>query len=225
VLIFSYFTIVAVLFAAIERRWDFPVPRSSDAGCLFWMRSRRLSRLTTNVVGSSKEQPQNSAEQAHDQYRQKDEAPRTCAGQSGEIDLSSGAAKHEAKALGVIIKTQNMLHSPASSRTCRWQLHRLLNDKESFRPRANLTIKRKKAKWIGRTIFDRQSKDRRVECSGPAMKAPFFHSLRYSRPSHHGYGASVRSSHATCENIFTTSFEVDRSSADEEDGLDDHYGC
>jgi hypothetical protein len=56
------------------------------------------------------------------------------------------------------------------------------------------------------------------------MKAPFFHSLRYSRPSHHGYGASVRSFRATCEAIFTTSFEVDQSSADEH-GLDDRYGC
>lgn len=188
------------------------------------MRSRRLCRLTTNVVGSSKEQPQNSAQQAHDQYRQKDEVPRACAGQSGEIDLSSGAAKHEAKALGVIIKNQNVLHSPAPSRTCRWQLYRLLNDKESFRSRAKATTKRKKAKRIGRTIFGRQSKDRRVECSGPVMRAPFFHSLRYSRPSHHGYGASVRSFRATCESNFTTSFEVDQSSADEH-GLDDRYGC
>jgi hypothetical protein len=223
-LTFSYFTIAAVLFAAIARRWDFPVPRSSDASCLFRMRSRRLCQPTTKVVGSSKEQPQNSAQQAHDQYRQKDEVPRACAGQSGEIDLSSGAAKHEAKALGVIIKNQNVLHSPAPSRTCRWQLHRLLNDKESFRPRAKLTTTRKKAKRIGRTIFGRQSKDGRVECSGPVMRAPFFHSLRYSRPSHHGYGASVRSFRATYENIFTTSFEVDQSSADEH-GLDDRYGC
>jgi hypothetical protein len=75
-------------------------------------------------VGSSKEQPQNGAQQAHDQYRQKDEVPRACAGQSEEIDLSSGAAKHEAKALGVIIKNQNVLHSPARSGLCRWQLHR-----------------------------------------------------------------------------------------------------
>jgi hypothetical protein len=187
------------------------------------MRSRRSCQPTTNVVGSSKEKPQNSAQQAHDQYRQKDEVPRACAGQSGEIDLSSGAAKHEAKALGVIIKNQNVLHSPAPSRTCRWQLHRLLNDKESFRPCAKPTTKRKKAKRIGRTIFGRQSKDRRVECSGPLMKAPFFHGLPYSRPSHHGYGASVRSSGATCENIFTTSFEVDQSSDDDEHGLDDRY--
>jgi hypothetical protein len=150
--------------------------------------------------------------------------PRACAGRSGEIDLSSGAAKHEAKALGVIIENQNVLHSPAPSRTCRWQLHRLLNDKESFRPRAKPTTTRKKAKRIGRTIFDRQCKDRRVECSAPVMKALFFHSLRYSRPSHHGYGASVRSFPATCDNIFTTSFEVDQSSADEH-GLDDRYGC
>jgi len=91
-----------------------------------------LRQPTTNVVGSSKEQPQNSAQQTHDQYRQKDEVPRACAGQSGEIDLSSGAAKHEAKALGVIIKNQNVLHSPAPSRTCRWQLHRLLNDQKIF---------------------------------------------------------------------------------------------
>ncbi len=112
---------------------------------------------------------------------------------SGEIDLSSSAAKHEAKALGVIIKNQNVLHSPAPSRTCRWQLHRLLNDKESFRPRAKPTTKRKKAKRIGRTIFGRQSKERRVECSGPVMRAPFFHSLRYGKPSHHRHGASVRS--------------------------------
>jgi hypothetical protein len=217
---------VAVLFAAIARRWDFPVPRSSHAYCLFRMRSRRFWQPTTKVVGSSKEQPQNSAQQTHDQYRQKDEVPRACAGRSGEIDLSSGAAKHEAKALGVIIKNQNVLHSPAPSRTCRWQLHRLLNDKESFRPRVEPTTTRKKAKRIGRTTFGRQwqSKDRRVECSGPVMRAPFFHSLRYSRPSHHGYGASVRSFPATCENIFTTSFEVDQSSADEH-GLDDRYGC
>ena len=145
-------------------------------------------------------------------------------GQSGEIDLSSGAPKHEAKALGVIIENQNVLHSPALSRTCWWQLHRLLNDTESFRLRANLTTKRKKAKRILQTIFGRQSKDRRVECSGPVMKGPFFHSLRYSRPSHHGHGAFVRFFRATCENIFTTSFEVDQSSADEY-GLDDRYGC
>jgi hypothetical protein len=150
--------------------------------------------------------------------------PRACAGQSGEIDLSSGAAKHEAKALGVIIKNQNVLHTPAPSRTCRWQLHRLLNDKKSFRPCAKPTTKRKKAKRIGRTTFRRQSKGRRIECSGPVMRAPFFHSLRYSRPSPHGHGASVRSFSATCENIFTTSFEVDQSSADEH-GLDDRYGC
>ena len=177
-LIFSCFTIVTALFAAIARRWDFPVPRSSDASCLFRMRSRRLCQPTTKVVGSSKEQPQNSAQQAHDQYRQKDEVPRACARQSGEIDLSSGAAKHEAKALGVIIKNQNVLHSPAPSRTCRWQLHRLLNDKESFRPRAKPTTTRKKAKRIGRTIFGRQSKDRRIECSGSVMRAPSFHSPR-----------------------------------------------
>src|SRR5207237_2541602 len=131
-----------------------------------------------------------------------------CVGQSGEIDLSSGAAKHEAKALGVIIKNQNVLHSPAPSRTCRWQLHRLLNDKESFRPRAKPTTTRKKAKRIGRTIFDRQSKDRRVECSGPVMRAPFFYSLRYSRPSHHAYGASVRSFRDTYENTFNALINV-----------------
>ena len=184
----------------------------------------RCAKPTTNVAGSSNEQPQNSAQQAHDQYRQKDEVPRACAGRAGRIDLRNGAAKHEAKALGVIIKNQNVLHSPAFSRTCRRQLHRLLNDKKSFRPRAKLTTKRKKAKRIGRTIFGRQSKERRVECSGPVMKPPFFHSSRYSMPSHHGYGASVRSFRATCENIFTTSFEVDPSSADEH-GLDDRYGC
>src|SRR5207253_3858089 len=211
-LIFSYVTIVAVLFAAIARRWDFPVPRSSDASYLFRMRSRRLCQPTTKVVGSSKEQPQNSAQQAHDQYRQKDEVPRACAGRAGQIDLRSGAAKHKAEALGVIIKNQNVLHSPAPSRTCRWQLYRLLNDKESFRPRAKPTTTRKKAKRIGRTIFGRQSKNRRVECSGPVMRAPFFHSLRYSRASHPGYGASVRSFPATCENIFTPSFEIDRPS-------------
>src|SRR5205814_2824087 len=211
-LIFSSFTIVAALFAAIARRWDFPVPRSSDARCLFRMRSRRLRQPTTKVAGSSKEQPQNSAQQAHDHYRQKDEVPRACARQSGEIDPSSGAAKHEAEALGVIIKNQNVLHSPAPSRTCRWQLHRLLNDEKSFRPRAKPTTTSKKAKRIGRTIFGRQSKERRVGCSDPVMRAPFFHSLRYRRPSHHGHGASVRSSRATCENIFTPSFEIDRSS-------------
>ena len=124
----------------------------------------------------------------------------------------------------MIIKNQNVLHGPAPSRTCRWQLHRLPNDKEPFRPRAKPTTTRKKAKRIGRTIFGRQSKDRRVECSAPVMKAPFFHSLRCSRPSHHGYGASVRSFRATCESILTTSFEVGQSSADEH-GLDDRYGC
>src|SRR6266576_2297042 len=173
-LIFSSFTIVAVLFAAIARRWDCPVPRSSDASCLFRMRSRRLCQPTTNVVGSSKEQPQNSAQQAHDQYRQKDEVPRACAGRSGQIDLRSGAAKHKAETLGVIIKDQNVLHSPAFSRTCRCQLHRLLNDKKSFRPHAKTPTKTKKAKRIGRTIFGRQSKNRRVECSGPMMRALFF---------------------------------------------------
>jgi hypothetical protein len=169
---------VTVLFAAIARRWDFPVPRSSDASCLFRMRSGRLCQPTTKVVGSSKEQPQNSAQQAHDQYRQKDEMPRACAAGSGEIDLSSSASKHEAKALGVIIKNQNVLHGPTLSRICRWQLHRLLNDKESFRPRAKPTTTRKKAKRIGRTIFGRQSKVRRVECSGPVMRAPSFHRPR-----------------------------------------------
>ena len=188
------------------------MPRSSDASCLFRMRSRRLCQSTTKVVGSSKEQPQNSAQQAHEQYRQKDEVPRACAGRSGQIDLRSGAAKHKAEALGVIIKNQNVLHSPAPSRTCRWQLHRLLNDKKSFCPQAKPTTTRKKAKRIGRTIFGRQCKDRRVECSAPVRRASFFHSLRYRRPSHHGHGASVRSSRATCENIFTPSFEIDRSS-------------
>src|SRR5437588_5192586 len=186
-LIFSSFTIVAALFAAIARRWDFPVPRSSDASCLFRMRSRRLCQPTTKVVGSSKEQPQNSAQQAHDQYRQKDEVPRACARQSGEIDLSSGAAKHEAKALGVIIKNQNVLHSPAPSRTCRWQLHRLLNDKESFRPRAKPTTTRKKMKRNGRTIFGRQSKDRRVNCSVTVSRAHLFYSVRYGMPFHQSH--------------------------------------
>ena len=37
------------------------------------------------------------------------------------------------------------------------------------------------------------------------------------------YGASVRFSRATCEDIFTPSFEIDRSSADE-GGLDDRDG-
>jgi hypothetical protein len=112
----------------------------------------------------------------------------------------------------VIIKNQNVLHSPGLSRICRWQLRRLLNDEKFLRPRAKLTIKRKKAKRIGRTIFSRQSQERGVEYSGPVMGAPLFHTLRYRRPSHHGHGASVRSSRATCENIFTTSFEIDRSS-------------
>jgi hypothetical protein len=44
------------------------------------------------------------------------------------------------------------------------------------------------------------------------MRAPFFHSPRYSRPSPHNHGASVRSFRATCENIFTPSFEIDRPS-------------
>jgi hypothetical protein len=138
----------------------------------------RCAKPTTNVVGSSKEQPQNSAQQAHDQYRQKDEVPRACAGRPGQIDLRSGAAKHKVEALGVIIKDQNVLHSPAFSRTCRWQLHRLLNDKKSFRPHAKTPTKTKKAKRIGRTTFRRQSKERRIECSGPVMRAPSFHSPR-----------------------------------------------
>jgi len=203
--------IMAVLFAAIARRWDFPVPRSSDASCLFRMRSRRLRQPTTKVVGSSKEQPQNSAQQAHDQYRQKDEVPWAYAARSGEIDLSSSAAKHEAKALGVIIKNQNVLHGPTLSRICRWQLYRLLNDEKSFRPYARPT-KRMNAKRIGRTIFGRQCKERRVECSSPVTRAPFFHTLRYGKPSHHRHGASARFSRATCDHVFTPSFEVDRSS-------------
>src|SRR5207237_10587815 len=98
-LIFSSFTIVAALFAAIASRWDFPVPRSSDASCLFRMRSRRLCQHTTEVVGSSKEQLQHSAQHAHDQYLHKNEMQRACVKQSGENYLNSRAAKHSAKAL------------------------------------------------------------------------------------------------------------------------------
>ena len=37
-------------------------------------------------------------------------------GGRGEIDFRGSAAKHEAKALGVIIKNQNVLHVPAEAR-------------------------------------------------------------------------------------------------------------
>ena len=56
----------------------------------------------------------------------------------GDRLQGGSAAKHEAKALGVIIKNQNVLHVPALGRICRWQVYRLLNDENSFRPRARL---------------------------------------------------------------------------------------
>jgi len=118
------------------------------------------------------------------------------------------AAKHEVKALGVIIKNQNVLHVPALGRICRWQVYRLLNDENSFRPRARLPTRRKEAKRIGRTIFGRRLK-RRVECSGPVMITPSFHSSPYGKPSHHRYGASVGFFRATCGIILTTSFQID----------------
>jgi len=62
----------------------------------------------------------------------------------------------------MIIKNQNVLYRSAFSRICRWQLYRLLNDKKSFRRRAMLSTKRKKAKRIGRTIFGWLLKERRV---------------------------------------------------------------
>ena len=70
-------------------------------------------------------------------------------GGRGRPTSGGSAAKHEAKALGVIIKNQNVLQSSAFSRTCRWRVHRLLNDEKFFRPRAKLTTKRKKAKRTG----------------------------------------------------------------------------
>jgi len=58
----------------------------------------------------------------------------------GDRLQGGSAAKHEAKALGVIIKNQNVLHVPALGRICRWQVYRLLNDENSFRPRARLPV-------------------------------------------------------------------------------------
>ncbi len=194
------------------RPWDFAVPRSSDAYCLFRVRFRRVLPSDHECVGSSKERPQNCGHQGHDQYRQKDEVPGACAGRPGEVDLRDNAAQHEAKALGVIIKNQDMLNVPALGRTCRRQRYRLLNDENSFCPRASLPIRRKKAKRIGRTIFGGWLKKTRVECSGPVMRAPSLHSSRYGKPSHHRHGASVGFFRATCGNIFTPSFEIDRSS-------------
>ena len=127
----------------------------------------------------------------------------------GDRLQGGSAAKHEAKALGVIIKNQNVLHVPALGRICRWQVYRLLNDENSFRPRARLPAKRKNAKRIRRTIFGRRLKERRVEYSGPVMIAPSFHNLRYGKPSHHRYGASAGFCRATYGNILITSFEID----------------
>ena len=109
----------------------------------------------------------------------------------------------------MIIKNQNVLHVPALGRIWRCQVYRSFNDENSFRLRAWLPTKRKKAKRICRTIFGRQSKERRVECSGPVVRAPFFHSLRYGETSHHRYGAFVGFSRATCGITLTTSFEID----------------
>ena len=128
---------------------------------------------------------------------------------SGELELGGSAAKHEAKALGVIIKNQDVLHFPALRRICRWQLCRLLNDENSFRPPARLPTGRKNAKRIGRTIFGWSLKGRRVECSGPVTIAPSFHSSPYGKPSHHRHDASVGFFRATCGIILTTSFEID----------------
>ena len=101
----------------------------------------------------------------------------------GDRLQGGSAAKHEAKALGVIIKNQNVLHVPALGRICRWQVYRLLNDENSFRPRARLPAKRKNAKRIRRTIFGRRLKERRVEYSGPVMIALLF--ITYAMASHH----------------------------------------
>jgi hypothetical protein len=158
-----------------------------------------------------KEWPHNCGHQANDQYRQKEAVPCVCAGRPGEIDLRGSAAKHKANALGVIIKNQDVLHLPGLTRICRWQLYRLLNDENSFRPRAGLSTRRKKARRIGRTIFGPWLKERRVECSGP-MRASSFHSSPYGKPSHHRYGASARFCRATYGIILTTSFEIGQSS-------------
>src|SRR5436190_19016174 len=136
-LIFSSFTIVAALFAAIARRWDFPVPRSSDASCLFRMRSRRLCQPTTKVVGSSKEQPQNSAQQAHDHYRQKDEVRELAPG-SRERSTRAAAPPNTRRRLSgwsSKIKTCCTALLPAElvGGSC---TARLMINKKSFRPRA-----------------------------------------------------------------------------------------
>jgi hypothetical protein len=88
-------------------------------------------------------------------------------------------------------------------------VYRLFNDENSFRLRAWLPTKRRKAKRIGRTIFGRRLKDRRIEYSGPVMIAPSFHTSRYGKPPRYRQGASVGFFRATCEIILTTSFEID----------------
>ena len=109
----------------------------------------------------------------------------------------------------MIIKNQNVLHVPALGRICRCLVYRSFNEENSFRLRAWRPTKRKKAKRIGRTIFGRRLKQRRVGYSGPVMIAPSFHSSRYRKRSHHRQGASVGFFRATCGIILTTSFEID----------------
>ena len=109
----------------------------------------------------------------------------------------------------MIIKNQNVLHAPALGRICPWQLYRLPDDENSFGSPTRLPIGRKNAKRIGRGSFGRRLKEALVEYSGPVMRAPFFHSSRYNKPSHHRHGASVGFFTATCGIILTTSFEID----------------
>ena len=117
----------------------------------------------------------------------------------------------------MIIKNQDVLHLFARGRICRWQLYRLLNDENSFRPRARLPARRKRAKRIA--IFAR-FKQTRLERSGSVMKASFFHSSCYDELSAHRYGASARFFYATCEIILTTSFEIGQSSPMNTDSLE-----
>jgi len=109
----------------------------------------------------------------------------------------------------VIIKNQNVLHTPALGRTCRWQLYRLLNDENSFYQRARLPIKGEKANRIGRRSLGRRLEEGRVQYSGPMMIAPSLHTSRYDKPAHHRHDASVGFFRATCGIILTTSFEID----------------
>ena len=109
----------------------------------------------------------------------------------------------------MIIKNQNVLHTPALGRTCRWQLYRLLNDENSFYQRARLPIKGEKANRIGRRSLGRRLEEGRVQYSGPMMIAPSLHTSRYDKPAHHRHDASVGFFRATCGIILTTSFEID----------------